>query len=505
MEFNLPIFDSFNDFGKTYQINFQLWKYNYPDGEELNYLKELENLYKWFIDEDGNFIGKISISTIKQIERDRKFENYDVSVFELARIIGQRLLFTLSVESEKFSEKRKIEYLNSFIGKELSEMDEILIEYDLANDLFDFDEVKSRFDDGYYIIPATIRIYKRFMKIERNELFNDNFTVKADGVKYKNFEYSVHQILNFIYKKKTEININQLTYNTLLDFKQNYITDYATVSGMVNFLKFLKELSEKYSKLYLRQPLSDEEFIKRIELSEYIQKMLPHDFYFSLSTLIENGVGKTEIDKMIKDGITYKDLKKKFISKSEILKIIKEEFSYINISQFDGKIEEYLDIKLKERDLGKMYNKEEFEKIYFFIEKLIKEEENRLVVESNVNSEVNQKENPLNNDSEIEIFKCIEAEKLFFEYADKYILDSYTDFSFIYQQMKSSKLIERLTHFEFADWLLLREIITEKDYSKIVDNRGFKSLDKSTSAKRLNDYFNLEQKYLNKDFRQSEK
>ncbi len=104
--------------------------------------------------------------------------------------------------------------------------------------------------------------------------------------------------------------------------------------------------------------------------------------------------------------------------------------------------------------------------------------------------------NDINKSNFPEIFKSEKAEKLFFEYVGSYILDAYTDYSYIYQQMKNDKLIERLTHFEFADWLLSKELISENDHSKIKDSRGFKSLRKSSSDARLNNYINLKTKTI---------
>lgn len=89
------------------------------------------------------------------------------------------------------------------------------------------------------------------------------------------------------------------------------------------------------------------------------------------------------------------------------------------------------------------------------------------------------------------IFIEPKAENIFLQYRNQYIIDTYTDFSFIFQQMKKDKLIHSITHLDFAKWLNDSDFIKNKDYDKIISNKGFKSLNKSTSTIRYNNYINI--------------
>jgi len=293
-------------------------------------------------------------------------------------------------------------------------------------------------------------------------------------------------------------------YYSLYFFKEKYIADYGGIVEDISFLGYLYELRDKYMELSLSVGgLSDEEYAEKIELTEFIQKMLPYDFYIRLGILVEFGLSKSDVRGK---GVEYENIDKKNLNKTQILRCIKDEFNYLDFTLYYAEIEKYLDIKLKQR--GFVLKENCFLEIYYFIEKSIKKEEKRIIKQGRniLNLESILKENPPLDNSETsavnnEIFKSKGAENLFFEFVEKHILDPYTDFSFIYQQMRELRLIERLTHFEFAEWLLSEKIISENVYEKISDNRGFKSLTKSTNANRLNDFLILKEKYLNTDFR----
>lgn len=87
-----------------------------------------------------------------------------------------------------------------------------------------------------------------------------------------------------------------------------------------------------------------------------------------------------------------------------------------------------------------------------------------------------------------EIFKSGETFDYFIEYNNKHIVDGLTDYSYLFQRMLIENLIHRMKHFEFIDWMKNNNLIKLKDYNLIFEKGGFKSLNKSTSANRENNF-----------------
>lgn len=84
---------------------------------------------------------------------------------------------------------------------------------------------------------------------------------------------------------------------------------------------------------------------------------------------------------------------------------------------------------------------------------------------------------------------------LFQKFIENDIADPYTDYSFIFQQMKKDNLITDVKHKTFYSWLFEQKYITESDFDKFEINRNLKSLQKSHSEKRLNKYLRLKEAY----------
>jgi|GEM_PF-2823685 len=79
----------------------------------------------------------------------------------------------------------------------------------------------------------------------------------------------------------------------------------------------------------------------------------------------------------------------------------------------------------------------------------------------------------------------------FKNYTEKNIIEPYADYSYLFQRMKFEKIIYEIKHIEFAKWLLTNKFITEKTMKKILDERGFRSLNKAKSENRINNFNNL--------------
>ncbi|TXD49200.1 hypothetical protein [Polaribacter sp. IC073] len=75
-------------------------------------------------------------------------------------------------------------------------------------------------------------------------------------------------------------------------------------------------------------------------------------------------------------------------------------------------------------------------------------------------------------------------------YTEKHIIEQYVDYSYLFQRMKFEKMIYEIKHKEFAKWLLENKFINEKTMEKINES-GFRSLNKSESGQRMNNFNNL--------------
>ncbi|GAA5100515.1 hypothetical protein GCM10023210_39120 [Chryseobacterium ginsengisoli] len=90
-----------------------------------------------------------------------------------------------------------------------------------------------------------------------------------------------------------------------------------------------------------------------------------------------------------------------------------------------------------------------------------------------------------------DIFKEKSTYKQFIKYAIKHIINRFIDYSFIFQKMKHHEIIHNYTHFKYIDWLRDNNFITDKDYEEFVKNAGFRSLSKSSSEQRENNFNNI--------------
>jgi hypothetical protein len=92
--------------------------------------------------------------------------------------------------------------------------------------------------------------------------------------------------------------------------------------------------------------------------------------------------------------------------------------------------------------------------------------------------------------SHLDIFKSGEVYGNFIKYIQVYIVEPYVDYSYLFQRMLNEKLIHRIKHKDFVEWLKENRLIKNKDYVAFFEKGGFYSLKKSTSVHRENN-FNL--------------
>jgi|SRR5690606_9885616 len=78
---------------------------------------------------------------------------------------------------------------------------------------------------------------------------------------------------------------------------------------------------------------------------------------------------------------------------------------------------------------------------------------------------------------------------IFKTYSEKYIIDFYADFSFIFQRMIKEDRLHKIKHFDFMNWLKTSGYISEKVYDDFIKKGTFST--KYNSAQRENNYNNI--------------
>jgi len=78
----------------------------------------------------------------------------------------------------------------------------------------------------------------------------------------------------------------------------------------------------------------------------------------------------------------------------------------------------------------------------------------------------------------------------FKKYISSFILEYHTDYSFIFQKMLKKKLIYRIKHKEFIEWLFKHQFINQSVYEELDLKKNLISFDKSSSDDRENNFNN---------------
>jgi hypothetical protein len=76
----------------------------------------------------------------------------------------------------------------------------------------------------------------------------------------------------------------------------------------------------------------------------------------------------------------------------------------------------------------------------------------------------------------------------FKKYISSFILEYHTDYSFIFQKMLKKKLIYRIKHKEFIEWLFKHQFINQSVYEELDLKKNLISFDKSSSDDRENNF-----------------
>lgn len=78
--------------------------------------------------------------------------------------------------------------------------------------------------------------------------------------------------------------------------------------------------------------------------------------------------------------------------------------------------------------------------------------------------------------------------RYFIIYIEKFIIEPYIDFSYLFQRMLYEGFIKKITHKQFIDWLEENKLISESVINKLRDEGQFRSLKKSYSTQRENNF-----------------
>ena len=90
-----------------------------------------------------------------------------------------------------------------------------------------------------------------------------------------------------------------------------------------------------------------------------------------------------------------------------------------------------------------------------------------------------------------DVFEDVTYFNCFRQYVGKHIIEFYVDYSYLYQRMKLEGFIRKISHKDFNNWLYKNDYISEIIYNKIDVKGFFRSLSKSYSTARENNFNNI--------------
>ena len=212
------------------------------------------------------------------------------------------------------------------------------------------------------------------------------------------------------------------------------------------------------------------------------------DFGLNQEQQIKYPLKELTFEKIIEaDDIDLDDYRNSLETKIETEFRIISENTKIRLSNIDDKIPFINALKNKITNSKKYLEKQVIKKDSFealpskVLQISLSELENSLnLIESNqMSSESEIWENFFTNQINYINFK---------KYISSFILDYYTDYSFIFQKMLKKKLIYRIKHKEFIEWLFKHQFINQSVYEELDLKKNLISFDKSSSDDRENNF-----------------
>ncbi|MFD0977841.1 hypothetical protein [Salinimicrobium gaetbulicola] len=176
-----------------------------------------------------------------------------------------------------------------------------------------------------------------------------------------------------------------------------------------------------------------------------------------------------------------------------------EVVDFVKRSQYNAFIErnENLSLRQREEDLKAVISsmaKIDYENGTRFFQE---EKEYLSYVKENLPAEVKEQEDIFSNPFP-EVFKGSDnrAFLLFKEYLEQHVIAPYVDISFLFQQLRRDGLLYRIKHSDFTLWLKENHFISNKVFEILLAHGHFRSLSKSSSEHRVNNYRLIREKYF---------
>lgn len=187
----------------------------------------------------------------------------------------------------------------------------------------------------------------------------------------------------------------------------------------------------------------------------------------------------------------------------DLYNILERDFALTKVSMGDYFFEQYVnDIKENlnriENEVNAYILNNNFDKIQkeqiFYHKPLLENRINELTREYNskkasteeLSQQINNSAASLNT-----IFIETTSNEKFNNYLKLHIIEPYVDYSYLFQRMLKENIIVKIKHLDFVNWLFNNKHITENIKDLILKNNGFRSLKKSYSIQRENNFNNI--------------
>lgn len=179
--YQIPIYYTYKEFESNYNSDFKQWLDVYPDGRELDFIKELEKIYSSFF--SGIHNERISFMyyiTIHCYNNDKYLYSKELQMDEFVSVINLRI--------KDFIKTQRKSILKSIT--EFSQVESIIINNILGKKQIDEYDI-----EVYYFTK-----YKAFIELSEN-----TFDLIFNYVKFRNFEFSINRIIYWIEKQNTTL------------------------------------------------------------------------------------------------------------------------------------------------------------------------------------------------------------------------------------------------------------------------------------------------------------
>ena len=211
----VPTYSSFTELLNNYEQDFQKWNNIFSDASEEDFRAEMKNKYSRYFYYDEDFGEQFSLCIDAKTKNEEFLDFYGfINEKSLVNIISNRITFLcnhlkIQLQHENFSDF--LEKITDDLGS-------------FENTYFD---VYGFPNDKQFIEMKDILKIKNFLKLESN--FLDDYEISFDDIKFRNFEFSVNKILQFLSNENEDLNeLRAAKYSTPLKIK---VLDQLNIKG----------------------------------------------------------------------------------------------------------------------------------------------------------------------------------------------------------------------------------------------------------------------------------